>query len=45
MHNKGCPSCGSDQHDVTACPWPMMMVFSIMGAAIAGCILNMIRPA
>ncbi len=41
MHNKGCARCGSEQHSVGQCPWPVMLVFSLMGAALAACILNL----
>lgn len=40
MRHKGCARCGSEQHNVSQCPWPVMLIFSIMGAALAACILN-----
>jgi hypothetical protein len=43
MHYKGCPRCGSDWHNVSNCPLPgFMMVFAVVGAAIAACIMNVV---
>lgn len=41
MYRKGCPRCGSEDHNLLDCVWPQfMMVFSIMGAALAACIMS-----
>lgn len=45
MHSKGCARCGSDQHNVSECSWSIMLIFSVAGAAIASCLMNMLRPA
>lgn len=40
MYRKACPRCGSEDHNVSGCPWPIMMVFSIIGASLAACIMS-----
>ena len=39
---KYCCRCGGEGHDTPRCPWPIMMVFVVAGAAIAGCIMNIV---
>lgn len=44
--NNFCARCGSEDHNVNQCRWPIMTVFVMAGAALSSCLMLIVghRP-